>query len=582
VSHRVWLRDHSGTWTEVTDRVPRLGWQAQENAEEGSTAGWSITFADPAMDFDVVGWQPLVVEEDASAATDSVIAAAITGAQEISRGYDSETHEPLGRSWTVELTDMNTAWGMRLMTSAASNRRAETDTARIAWLLGTPEAAMFDDVTSFVDSTGGVAMDACDYRGQSFGQVVDDCAKASGRNWWAWVRRTDPATRKLTAWYRKDDAASNVSPLSLTNDGADLDDAALADGTAAAWPISPDSKLRRDPSRVADGDYKSYDGGAVYRRRAATSTAFGGMRRDVSGADVNVKTKAAADARAQRELLGFSTQEERVETAVNLPAALATQLRAGMLVPYKATHQPGYEAPKWMRCVAARAEPVGDGTRYDVGLTLLGTGRGVARACSVIPVDFLTGHPSLTATVGNTPSQFFPYLSSFGYANDYVASPSGLVKYTGGGSAGMVYQRPYVNNPPTSSAGQGGGGGWSFRHYGVAVPAFPMGAGDGGTRVGGFLPKLEFIPVGPGAARIWMSSAQGSHVELYRVSMPVPADPDLDVWTLISTTAGAYPYTDIVVPADGYCLHVVYVYDDSADGQGSALLFGGIDWTALS
>jgi hypothetical protein len=203
MSARHWYGTGGGL-LEVTDRVQRESWTAAENAEEGTTGQWAVQLADPDMDLDIVGHQRYLVVEDESSAADTVIHGGYTAEQEISRG-ESETLEPFGRAWTVSITDANVVWGRRVMVGADCNRHAEPDVARMAWFLATDEAALFGDVTTYVSTASPVDMDAVDYRGQMANQIVDDCAQASGKNWFAWWRYdAGAADYLLTAWYGKD------------------------------------------------------------------------------------------------------------------------------------------------------------------------------------------------------------------------------------------------------------------------------------------------------------------------------------------------------------------------------------------
>jgi hypothetical protein len=134
-----------------------------------------------------------------------------------------------------------------------------------------------------------------------------------------------------------------------------------------------DTKLRRDPSRVYSGVYLTYEGGAVYRHEEATATAF--AHRDFVAPSENVKSASKATTRAIRYLGDLDEQDETITTSVELPAAKATQLRAGMRVPFKATHLPGYETDSaWCRVLSVSITPVAAGERYRLTLELAPTG----------------------------------------------------------------------------------------------------------------------------------------------------------------------------------------------------------------
>lgn len=164
------------------------------------------------------------------------------------------------------------------------------------------------------------------------------------------------------------------SPLSLSNDPADWTDAALLAGSSLVWPISADTKLKRDPSRVFSGIYLPYEGGAVFRRRMATATTF--THRDAIMPSLNVKSSTKAIARAVRYLDQLKDQDERITTTVELPRAIATKLRAGMMVRFKATHFPGYTSFRYCRVLSCSPKPVAAGARYRLALELEKAGTG--------------------------------------------------------------------------------------------------------------------------------------------------------------------------------------------------------------
>lgn len=360
----------SNTYVEVDARMRLLDWEVREQAEEGSAAMSTVVFDDPDMDWDVTPWRGWYMVEDASTGSNSVICGGWIADQEIGReGGDREN--PLARVWTVSLADANAYWQMRVMVGADANRPAETDVERMQWLLATNEVAWAYDTTTYVQTTTPVDMDACDYRGQYLPQIMDDCAQSSGRNWFTWIDLVG-GVRKVMVWYGHDDWAVYDSPLSLTNDPADFVESALVDGTSLVWLISPDTKLRRDPSRMYDGVYLQYDGGAVYRDLDPRT-----VRRDFVSPSYNVKSSTKAIARAVRYLAELDEQDEVISTSVELPAAKATMLRAGMRVPFRATHLPGYDVADtyyWMRVLSCSITPIAAGERYRLTLELAPTG----------------------------------------------------------------------------------------------------------------------------------------------------------------------------------------------------------------
>lgn len=355
--------DVNGTFHEITDRVARVGWEIREQAEEGESGMSTVTFDDPDMDFDPEPWRNWYVLEDESEDANSMLCGGWTAEQEVGR-EGGEWTQPLGRVWQIGHTDANTYWAMRVMVGADANRPAETDVERVQWLMGTSEMAWALDVTTYVSTASPVAMDAVDYRGKYLTEIMSDCSQPpAGKNWYAWIDML-ANVRTVTVWYGKDTLAVRDSALSLSNDPDDWTDATLADGTSLVWPISSDTKLKRDPSRMYDGVYLEYDGGAVYRDTDPRT-----VRRDFISPNALVKTSAKATARANGYLGELAEQDEIITTSVELPAAKATMIRAGMRVKFRATHLPGYSGtPTWCRVLSCSVSPVAAGERYRLTL----------------------------------------------------------------------------------------------------------------------------------------------------------------------------------------------------------------------
>jgi hypothetical protein len=371
---RWYYESEPDVWTEITDRISREDWEVREQAEEGSAAMSTLVIDDPDMDFDIVGRIIIYCVEDTSEADDDRLFGGIVADQEIGRA-GGEWLQPLGRIWTVSVTDLNANWQRRVMVGTDCNRPAETDVERVQWLMTGTETNWATDRTTYISTATPVDMDACDYRGQMCAQVMDDCAQASGKNWYTWLLKDGGGDAQIAVWYGRDSLAVYDSPLFLSNDPDDWLDAELADGTSLVWPISMDTKLRRDPSRVYSGVYLTYSGGAVYRLDQDTIDEFSPW--DFVAPSYNVKSKTKAIARALRYLDELDVQDEVITTSVELPAAKATMLRAGMRVPFRATHLPGYNTADtfyWCRVLSCSITPIAAGERYRLTLELAPTG----------------------------------------------------------------------------------------------------------------------------------------------------------------------------------------------------------------
>lgn len=373
MAYEIWYRDGldgGGDAVEITDRILADSWEIREQAEEGSVPTSVLTFLDPDMDITFEGLRTIYIKETTSESDDFYLFYGYTASPTVGRGRD-ENFEPLGRAHALSVIDRNGYWQKLVMRSSGSDRSEETDLERIDWLINDSEASGFSDTTTHVDTTGGVQMDAADYRGVYVGQVMADCAEASGRNWWFKVIY-DGADNQTTVWYAHDSRNSYDSELALSNEPTDWVDDQLLDGTSTVWPVSEDTETEFDYSRVYSALYGQWDGGATFRANDDTADTYG-PRHGVVPLPF-VKSVAKARARLDRMLDDFSEPELRVTTTVRLPAAKGTMIRAGMRVSLRLTHVPGLETPKWCRVYTCTVKPVGAGKFYDLTLEMTPTG----------------------------------------------------------------------------------------------------------------------------------------------------------------------------------------------------------------
>ena len=327
--------------------------EVTSNAEEGSVATSSIVIDDPLGDFDIIGHRNFAIREmSVAVGSNSYIFVGATADRKVRRGPSGRVG--VGREWEVSLVDINTFLERRVMVGLDNNRPAETDIARLQWLLTTAEGSFIGD-TRYFNTSGGVAMDACDYRGQSFKSVIDDCAQQSGKNYFLTTfEDTATATQPWgvpSFFYDFNNSTAYSSTIALSNDSLDL--------SVNTFAISQEETfLTRDPSRVYSSVYVVYDGGTAYVNNNATVAAF--ARRDAVSPAENVKTAAKATARGTRYLASINTEEDVITTGVTLPAASVNLLREGMRVPFKATHLPGYETPQYTRVLNRTVKQVSE------------------------------------------------------------------------------------------------------------------------------------------------------------------------------------------------------------------------------
>lgn len=185
----------AATVLEITDRV-RLPVDADgdgigvgAHAEEGS--GWQgeINVDDPSGDLVMLCHRRIYAVQDAAPAGRQVIGNWFIADLDVDRG---SPFIAAARTWIVSMADLNSLLARRIFVGTDSNRPAETDVERIAWLLTTTELNTLSPDATYIDTTGGVAMDAADYTGQKPEQVISDCSQASGKNYW--IKHSEAAT----------------------------------------------------------------------------------------------------------------------------------------------------------------------------------------------------------------------------------------------------------------------------------------------------------------------------------------------------------------------------------------------------
>ena len=333
------------------------------SAEEGSVGMSKIVVDDTAGSLDYVGLRRMYAYETACQAHNQMIFNGYVQGREISRGPTEGPDEDVeiigaSRRWSVSLADTNSLLSRRLITGPDGNRLAETDIARIQWLLDSNDAYLsnphdvWENPSPYVNTIGPIDMDAADLRGQTAHDVLNDCAQRSGKNWFARYYEADdtvPPTNAGSIALFYDFAISTVysSTLRLTNVRADVDN-------VTTFAVLPDLVLSRDPSRVYSGIYLTYDGGTLYQQSTDVENLF--QRRDAAVTNQNVKTAAKATALATRYLADAETEDDRIIASYVCAKQHVNDLREGQALQVKFAHLDTAAADYasgyvWMRCL---------------------------------------------------------------------------------------------------------------------------------------------------------------------------------------------------------------------------------------
>ena len=338
-------------WSEnLGTDVVRLGTMAlSASAEQGEAAICGLQLDDPNADVGhdgdaIVGLKQVRITESAAPVGRRRVWTGYVADRTYSRGTGGSPSliVDAARVIDVSLVDINAFLNFRIFHESDANRPAETDIARVTWLLSHSYVSSTLIDHGLVDSSDGVDMDEVDYRGQHPVDILNDCAQQSGRNYYVYYH--EASGDFALAYFRVIDTVNLIDPdvFRLSNVLTDVDN----DVTFAP---TQDARLVRDPSRIASAVYMPYTGGNVYRSNSDTQEQFG--PRDVSAPAANVKTVAQANARADRYLEENASEDDRLTIAALLPKEHVNDWYPGEAVQVRLSHLPGYEAFRYVRAL---------------------------------------------------------------------------------------------------------------------------------------------------------------------------------------------------------------------------------------
>ncbi len=414
------------------------GFSFTEAASSGILAMSRIQVDDPAADLTIVGHHDFRALE--TACSWPTLFKGYFADRDSSRAASMRLGA--ARRWDGTVYDLNAALQFEIIRGSDAKRDAETDTQRLAWFLGSGFTGPISTDGSAVFGAG-VNLDAQDYRGMTAADLLSDCAQVSGNDYWvAW----DEAISAPRLHYYLPSRAYNDCTLKISNVAADL-------VTGSVLPPSEDTKLSQDPSRVYSGVYYRYGDGtaAVYRHDDAIKAAIG-HKRETSYTDITVKSKAKAEAKADKWLAEAATELDVITTTLyKVRPQDVNLIRAGQRIQVKFTHLTGYSSYTWVRITRRTVAQDGDTQQFyrlDLELTRDDKQGGTH-----------VRHPSPNGNQPNVPSA--PDLNAPACTTQASTDTANWVEYHPSG-ASLVF---------------GNGAGWGAEN--LAWPLTPCGVGAG-------------------------------------------------------------------------------------------------------
>jgi len=534
-----------GSNVDISSRIRAYQLSVSQYAEEGSTAITQLQVDDPEGGINILGLRTITLTETAESSNQQVIGQWFTTDREVTRGESMRTGA--ARVWHVNMADPNSIIARRIMRGSDANRPAETDVQRVQWLLSTVEFGNFVTTSRYVSTRFPVQMDAVDYRDQNNSQIIDDCAQASGKNYFVFW---DEPVGAFGLFY--DFAGSSVfrSSIQLTNVLGFVDNDII-------FAVSDsETKLARDPGRVYSGVLLPYVGGEVYVKRDATAIAF--YSRDTNAPSVNVKSSSAATARANRYLTDIATEADVITASFKVPLAKVNHLQVGMAVQCWFSHFPGYDTGwNWMRVLTRNVTATSE-EWYTIEVELAAQVGGLDAGGGVTDTGLPVPQPPIVAP---SPPQSCAGLNGLRYfytaagtrtalglvygclGNGYQATSTTFIQYWAIGG--------YANEYPEAGIVTGcSEGGINHCLYSVgSTDYFP----------GGIATYVRFTVVGPGTLTVKTAVHPGG---LLGPCGSVTAPGFLNLYrsgggTTLVAHDNQMPGTDmtVVVPNDGFCAH---------------------------
>ena len=321
-----------------TDRI-RLGdgFSLTEAAESGVLAMSRVRVDDPAGNLTIVGHHSFRAIE--TACSEPSLFRGYFADRTVKRADSMLTGA--ARVWDATVYDLNAALQFEVIRGTSAQRPAETDTERLAWLLG---SGFLGPISSDDSAVFGAdeELDKQDYRGMTAADVLSDCGQASGCNYFvAW----DETIGAPIIHYYLPTRAFNSSTLRISNVLADVD-------MATVFAPSMDAELNRDPSLVYSGVLMQYGDRAsafVYETSPSVLAAIG-HKRETTQADPSLSSAAKATRKANTWLSESATELDVITVTLHkVPPSAVNLIRAGQRIEVKFTHLPGYSSFTWMR-----------------------------------------------------------------------------------------------------------------------------------------------------------------------------------------------------------------------------------------
>ena len=170
--------------TDYTEYVQQSQFSLTECANRGEVGTGGFDVIDTTSALTIPAMKAVTFDDPAAGSSNKRI---FTGFTQDRTGQYIRDAALAARMWNVECVDLNVLASDFVLTDAeGADRSAETDYARVVWLLTTAFGSTASVGSGVVPNSNTVTMEATDYRDRKAADVLAECSEAAGKLWFVY------------------------------------------------------------------------------------------------------------------------------------------------------------------------------------------------------------------------------------------------------------------------------------------------------------------------------------------------------------------------------------------------------------
>jgi len=313
-------------------------------AERGTVATGGVLIDDDDATLTINGWQSFTVDDDEAFPYSRVFTGFIV---ERNIGRNARYRTSTARVHDCAILDVNSYLHLHVIRANAGKRAAETDVARVAWLLTSEALSSLVYDRGLVSTANAGTYLESDTRRRFADDVMGELAPSAVKNFFVYQ---DNATASPALFYGRDTLSAYASTLRISNVASDVDN-------VVTFAPSIDATMQRQPNDWYGGVSYGWRGDPIYVQSATTIAAMGILRDAVYDTD-RVGLLATAQQTSKDWLNVRATEADFITVSLIVPSARINDIYAGQRIQVKFSHIPGYSSFTWTRVRRRAVKPV--------------------------------------------------------------------------------------------------------------------------------------------------------------------------------------------------------------------------------